>query len=172
MSYTTSLTGRERSRWPPLTRMLMSGEMSEEKGRQLTRKERFDVWMVNEGYRRLFVFTFAILHVMVFVFGMMNYGLKVSVGELAQRHQLTSTGQFDRHTCKVWHNVPYRSCSSPNTTRRCRLHSIPSVQESHFDGSSHTTERHHSLRQEHHIPQACRLGHRFLLLGPHHCPLE
>ncbi|KAJ4350621.1 hypothetical protein N0V95_004580 [Ascochyta clinopodiicola] len=76
MSYTTSLTGRERSRWPPLTRMLMSGEMSEEKGRQLTRKERFDVWMVNEGYRRLFVFTFAILHVMVFVFGMMNYGLK------------------------------------------------------------------------------------------------
>ncbi|KAL1596121.1 hypothetical protein SLS59_008112 [Nothophoma quercina] len=76
MSYTTSLTGRERSRWPPLTRMLMSGEMSEEKGRQLTRKERFDVWMVNEGYRRLFVFTFAILHVFVFVFGMLNYGLK------------------------------------------------------------------------------------------------
>lgn len=76
MSYTSSLTGRERSRWPPLTRMLMSGEMSDEKGRQLTRKERFDVWMVNEGYRRAFVLTFAILHVMVFVFGMMNYGLK------------------------------------------------------------------------------------------------
>ncbi|CAA9965828.1 hypothetical protein P3342_011926 [Pyrenophora teres f. teres] len=75
-SFTNSLTGRERSRWPPLTRMLMSGEMSEEKGRELTRKERFDVWMVNEGYRRFFVFTFAILHVMVFVFGMMNYGLK------------------------------------------------------------------------------------------------
>ena len=53
MSY--SLTGRERSRWPPLTRMLMSGEMSEEKGRELTRKEKFDVWMVNEGYRRLYV---------------------------------------------------------------------------------------------------------------------
>lgn len=79
MSYTASLTGRERSRWPPLTRMLMSGEMSEEKGRELTRKEKFDVWMVNEGYRRLFVFTFAILHVMVFVFGMMNYGLKVGI---------------------------------------------------------------------------------------------
>ncbi|RMZ70255.1 ferric reductase like transmembrane component [Pyrenophora seminiperda CCB06] len=75
-SFTNSLTGRERSRWPPLTRMLMSGEMSEEKGRELTRKEKFDVWMVNEGYRRFFVFTFAILHVMVFVFGMMNYGLK------------------------------------------------------------------------------------------------
>lgn len=89
MSYTTSLTGRERSRWPPLTRMLMSGEMSEEKGRQLTRKERFDVWMVNEGYRRLFVFTFAILHVMVFVFGMMNYGLKVRINPICKIILLT-----------------------------------------------------------------------------------
>jgi hypothetical protein len=69
--------------------MLMSGEMSEEKGRQLTRKERFDVWMVNEGYRRLFVFTFAILHVMVFVFGMMNYGLKVRTAKCSQGHPLT-----------------------------------------------------------------------------------
>ncbi|KAF1946756.1 hypothetical protein EJ02DRAFT_335947 [Clathrospora elynae] len=76
MSYASSLTGRERSRWPPLTRMLMSGEMSDAKGRELTRKEKFDVWMVNEGYRRAFVFTFIILHVMVFTFGMMNYGLK------------------------------------------------------------------------------------------------
>ena len=69
--------------------MLMSGEMSEEKGRQLTRKERFDVWMVNEGYRRLFVFTFAILHVMVFVFGMMNYGLKVGTSRHAYKLVLT-----------------------------------------------------------------------------------
>jgi len=69
--------------------MLMSGEMSEEKGRELTRKEKFDVWMVNEGYRRLFVFTFAILHVMVFVFGMMNYGLKVGIIRIAQRPLLT-----------------------------------------------------------------------------------
>lgn len=70
--------------------MLMSGEMSEEKGRELTRKEKFDVWMVNEGYRRLFVFTFAVLHVMVFVFGMMNYGLKVWNIDTVQDRLLTS----------------------------------------------------------------------------------
>jgi hypothetical protein len=58
--------------------MLMSGEMSDERPRQLYLKERIDVWMVNEGYRRLFVLTFLILHLMVFVFGMMNYGLTVS----------------------------------------------------------------------------------------------
>ncbi|KAF2800781.1 hypothetical protein K505DRAFT_344916 [Melanomma pulvis-pyrius CBS 109.77] len=75
MSAFTSLTGRERSRWPPLTRMLMSGEMSDERPRQLYLKEKIDRWMVNEGYRRLFVFTFLILHLMVFTFGMMNYGI-------------------------------------------------------------------------------------------------
>ncbi|KAK7192884.1 NADPH oxidase isoform 2 [Paraphaeosphaeria sporulosa] len=71
-----SLSGRERSRWPPLTRMLMSGEMSDEKPRELYLKEKFDRWMVNEGYRRFFVFTFLILHMMVFGFGMAHYGFK------------------------------------------------------------------------------------------------
>jgi hypothetical protein len=61
----------------------MSGEMSDDKGRELTRKEKFDVWMVNEGYRRFFVFTFIILHFMVFIFGMMNYGLKVRLLSLS-----------------------------------------------------------------------------------------
>ncbi|KAF2685680.1 hypothetical protein K458DRAFT_15997 [Lentithecium fluviatile CBS 122367] len=71
-----SLTGRERSRWPPLTRMLMSGEMSDEKPRQLYLKEKIDRWMVNEGYRRLFVFVFLLLHIFVFSFGMAHYGFK------------------------------------------------------------------------------------------------
>ncbi|KAF2751829.1 hypothetical protein M011DRAFT_394486 [Sporormia fimetaria CBS 119925] len=74
MSGYSSLTGRERSRWPPLTRMLMSGEMSDEKPRELFLKEKIDRWMVNEGYRRLFVFVFLVLHIMVFVFGMVHYG--------------------------------------------------------------------------------------------------
>ncbi|KAF2500503.1 hypothetical protein BU16DRAFT_248553 [Lophium mytilinum] len=75
MSYSSSLTGKERSRWPPLTRMLQSGEMTDEAPRELFLKEKIDRWMVNEGYRRLFVFVFLILHLMVFIFGMMNYGL-------------------------------------------------------------------------------------------------
>jgi NADPH oxidase 2 len=53
VSVTSTLSGKERSRWPPLTRMLMSGEMSEEPPREMNWKERFDVWMINEGYRRL-----------------------------------------------------------------------------------------------------------------------
>lgn len=45
----------ERSRWTPLTRMLLSGEMTQEKQQELSGKERFDRWMINEGYRRLYV---------------------------------------------------------------------------------------------------------------------
>lgn len=45
----------ERSRWTPLTRMLLSGEMTQERQKELSGRERFDRWMVNEGYRRLYV---------------------------------------------------------------------------------------------------------------------
>lgn len=66
----------ERSRLPPLTRMLMSGEMSGEPPRDFTVKEKFDIWMVNEGYRRLFIVVFALLHLMIFAFAYLNFDLK------------------------------------------------------------------------------------------------
>lgn len=34
----------ERARWPPLTRMLMSGEMSTYEPKPLTTKQKFDRW--------------------------------------------------------------------------------------------------------------------------------
>jgi NADPH oxidase len=52
--------------------MLMSGEMSGERPKELSIRENFDRWMVNEGYRRFFVFVFAGIHAMVFTFGFMN----------------------------------------------------------------------------------------------------
>lgn len=48
-----SLKQSERSRWTPLTRMLLSGEMTQEKQKALSMREKFDRWMVNEGYRRV-----------------------------------------------------------------------------------------------------------------------
>ncbi|KAF2099962.1 ferric reductase like transmembrane component [Rhizodiscina lignyota] len=71
-----SLTGKERSRWPPLTRMLMTGEMSGEPPRDLNWREKIDVWLVNEGYRRVFVGGFILLQLMVYAFGFMNYFIK------------------------------------------------------------------------------------------------
>ncbi|ERT00878.1 NADPH oxidase [Sporothrix schenckii 1099-18] len=69
----------ERSRWTPLTRMLLSGEMTQEKQKELTNREKFDRWMINEGYRRFFVFVFMLLHGMVFAFGFVNYARKDSL---------------------------------------------------------------------------------------------
>lgn len=43
----------ERSRWTPLTRMLLAGEMTQEKQQVLSSREKFDRWMINEGYRRV-----------------------------------------------------------------------------------------------------------------------
>lgn len=43
----------ERPSSTPLTRILQSGEVTQEREQELTRKERFDRWMINEGYRRM-----------------------------------------------------------------------------------------------------------------------
>ncbi|KAI0973565.1 ferric reductase NAD binding domain-containing protein [Xylaria arbuscula] len=69
----------ERARWTPLTRMLLSGEMTQEKQKELTMREKFDKWMINEGYRRFFVFIFILLHAIVFAFGFVNYAVKDSL---------------------------------------------------------------------------------------------
>ncbi|CAF9920149.1 MAG: hypothetical protein HETSPECPRED_004176 [Heterodermia speciosa] len=54
----------------------MSGEMSGEAPRDLTWTEKFDRWMVNEGYRRLFVLLFVAVHGMVYTFGFLNFHMK------------------------------------------------------------------------------------------------
>ena len=66
----------ERSRLPPLARMLMSGEMNGETVRELTLSEKIERWMVNEGSRRVFIGLFALAHAMIFAFGFMNYDIK------------------------------------------------------------------------------------------------
>ncbi|KAI9814305.1 MAG: hypothetical protein M1832_005945 [Thelocarpon impressellum] len=67
---------KERSRWPPLTKLLMSGEMTAEGPRTLLFKEKIDRWMVNEGYHQLFLAVFITVHVMIFIFGFINYQMK------------------------------------------------------------------------------------------------
>ncbi|POS85983.1 Riboflavin synthase [Erysiphe pulchra] len=84
-----SSTKSERSRWPPLTRMLMSGELSNNRPKELSNRERFDRWMVNEGYRRFFVFVFAAIHAMVFIFGFMNYQIKDNLTKARSTFGLT-----------------------------------------------------------------------------------
>ncbi|OJD38077.1 nadph oxidase [Diplodia corticola] len=101
MSSSSSLTGKERSRWPPLTRMLLSGEVSDAPIRPETLFERLDRWMVNEGWRRLFVFAFMLSHAMIFSFGMVHYGLKDNMTQ--SRDQFGATFVIARAAALVLH---------------------------------------------------------------------
>lgn len=66
----------ERTRSTPLSRMLLSGEVSGEEPRDLSLMEKFDRFMVNDGSRRFVLSVFVLVHGMVFAFGFMNYYLK------------------------------------------------------------------------------------------------
>ncbi|KAJ9247131.1 hypothetical protein DTO195F2_9209 [Paecilomyces variotii] len=91
----------ERSRWPPLTRMLMSGELSGEPPRELTMKEKFDRWMINEGWRRFTVFLFMLSHALVFSMAFLNYTLKDNLSDA--RATYTWTYMVARSAALVLH---------------------------------------------------------------------
>ena len=65
-----------RTRLPPLTRILMSGEMATTPPRKLRLVEKIDRWAANDGAKVLALLTFAVVHAMVFIFGFLNYHMK------------------------------------------------------------------------------------------------
>ncbi|KAL7269067.1 hypothetical protein RUND412_008290 [Rhizina undulata] len=69
-------TQSERSRWPALSTKMGSSEIKGEATQTFTLKQKIDRWMVNEGYRRIFVGVFILLHMFVFGFGFVHYSLK------------------------------------------------------------------------------------------------
>lgn len=93
--------GRERARWPPLTRILMSGEMTGIESKPLNWRQRFDKWMINEGWRRVFVGVFVLAHIMVFIFGFLNYTLKDNLKDA--RATYTETYSVARSAALVLH---------------------------------------------------------------------
>ncbi|KAH8891561.1 hypothetical protein GQ53DRAFT_148359 [Thozetella sp. PMI_491] len=66
----------ERARLTPLMWTLQSGELTQEPTKELSGRDRFDRWMINEGYRRVFVFVYLALHAAIFSFGFVNYAVK------------------------------------------------------------------------------------------------
>ena len=65
-----------RARLPPLSRILMSGEMDTTPPRKLRLVEKIDRWTASKAHRVLFLATFVMIHTMVFTFGFLNYHLK------------------------------------------------------------------------------------------------
>jgi hypothetical protein len=107
----------QRDRWPPLAQMMKSGEIKSEPSRDLTPKEKFDVWMVNEGFRQVFVAVFGILHLMVFICAFLNFQLK---DNLSGARAVFGLGySFARSAALVLHVdvslLLFRECTLPST---------------------------------------------------------
>ena len=81
-------------------------------------------------------------------------------------------GHLERRTISLRPHILGRTFSRAGTTCRRCPHPPSSVPNTRLPRSPNTTQRRHPTRQEHHLPQAHRLVHRLLLLGPHHRPLE
>ncbi|KAI9799215.1 MAG: hypothetical protein M1825_004858 [Sarcosagium campestre] len=98
---TSSINSKEKARWQQLTKMLVSGEMTSEAPRALVLKEKISRWMLNEGYRHLFLGVFILIHAMIFTFGFMNYALKDNLKNV--RAQFGVTYAIARATALVLH---------------------------------------------------------------------
>ena len=66
----------ERKRLQGLQRTLTNASSYLAPPTQRTFKEKFNVWLINEGGRRIFFGTWIFLHMLVIAFGFMNYNLK------------------------------------------------------------------------------------------------
>ena len=153
----TYSTMSERTRSTPLSRMLLSGEVSGEAPRGLNVKERFERWMVNEGSRRFVVALFVLVHGMVFGFGFMNYYLKDNLTNA--RATFGITYPIARAAALVLHFdialILFPVCRTLiSLLRQTPLNGIIA-----FDKNLT-------------FPQARRILYRVLHLAPHHCALE
>jgi NADPH oxidase len=68
----------ERRRLQGLQRTLTTSSATKGAPEQKGWKDRFDVWMINEGGKQLFFGVYIFLHLLVAVFGFMHYQLKDS----------------------------------------------------------------------------------------------
>ena len=66
----------ERRRLQPLQRTNTAGSAPKETHKPKRLLDKWGVWMINEGGRRLFFFVWIFLHLLVFAFGFVHYQLK------------------------------------------------------------------------------------------------
>jgi hypothetical protein len=81
----------ERRRLQGLQRSLTASSMKKP-AEPKTLRERFSIWMINEGGRQLFFGTWIFLHLLVAVFGFINYQLKDNLVDARALFGVTFSG--------------------------------------------------------------------------------
>jgi len=114
-----------------------------------TFREKFNVWLINEGGRQLFFGVYIFLHILVAVFGFIHYQLKdSSVGARALfgitfRAQQSIFCSSPTETDVSSHS--YCQDCSARSPCRCHLHPPPRVPQLCLLPSTYPFERHHPL---------------------------
>lgn len=111
--------------------------------------DKWRVWMINEGGKRLFFSFFVLLHLLVMAFGFSYYDLKDSFVGARKTFGITYREFFRCEIASVVSEVAFVSycpygcaCSS---RRRC-IHSPSCLPQLHLIAPSHTAESLHSVR--------------------------
>lgn len=112
-----------------------------------TFKQKIGIWMINEGGRQLFFGIWILLHLLVAIFGMLNYQLKDNLVTARATFGITFCAPPSTRICIV---VDPLFCSdrprcSSGLARRCHLHPSSCLPQLHFVPSPDSSQRHHSV---------------------------
>ena len=114
-----------------------------------TLKERFNVWLINEGGKKLFFGTWIILHLLVAAFGFVNYHWKDDMENARAKFGYTFSSQFNSTPSFIQSEyLVFSHCedSSACTSRGRSLHSPPCLPQLHIPPSTDPSQWRHSVR--------------------------
>ena len=112
-----------------------------------TFKEKWDLWMINEGGKRLFFAVWVFLHLLVAIFGVFNYGMKDNLNTARATFGVTfSAFSFLLVTITFSMTVTIRSNRAfccPCPTCRCHLHPPSCLPQFYLPPSPHSSQPNH-----------------------------
>ena len=102
-----------------------------------TFRQKFGIWMINEGGRQLFFGIWVFLHLLVAVFGMFHYQLKDNLVTARATFGITFCTSQSTWVWRVWTIINPLFCSdrprcSSGLARRCHLYPSPCLPQLHF----------------------------------------
>lgn len=111
-----------------------------------TWKEKYEIWMINDGGRQMFFAVFIFLHLLVGVFGVFHYQMKDnSEGARATFGFTFRTCSTNTKSSNFSLYCSHRSYRRPHPSCRRYLHSFARLPKFRLTPSTITTQRYHSL---------------------------
>jgi hypothetical protein len=127
---TESTQSRNRSERKRLQRLQRTLTNSSSNKAPRTHKEKFNVWLINEGPRQIFFGLWIFLHFLVFIFSLLNYRLCDNLEDARATYGITYRALFFfpiKLIFDPFSSYSYCSISSTCSLCRCRLYLVASL---------------------------------------------